>query len=453
MSKITIQSLIFAALVIGFIIGNQKTVEAQPQVIDKIVAVVGSNEILYSDVQNQYMQYLMQGYSADGMAMRCQIFEEMLFTKLLLNQAQLDSIVVSEDQVGSELDRRLQYFISQIGSQEKLEAYYNRSINDIKADLRNVIRDQMMSEQVREKIVADIKITPAEVRVFYNEMPKDSIPSISSEYQYSHIVITPTVHPEERQYALSKMESIRQRVIKGESFESLARLYSEDPGSAMKGGELGDFGKGVMYPEFEAAAFTLQEGEISPIVESEAGFHIIKLIKRKGDYINVRHILIMTKVSPISIQLSQNKLDSVYLLISSGKITFEEAALKYSDDDSKYSKGAVVNQQSGNTIFLPEQMDKDLFFTIDKMSPGQISKPSVYEKDRNTKAIRIVRLDKRTQPHVANLEEDYDKIQSWAIEDKKSKALNAWINDKASKTYIFIQDADLKNCDFIYKWD
>lgn len=428
--------------------------QSQKKIIDKVVAIVGGNEVLYSDVENQYMQYLMQGYTSNGDAIRCEIFEQILFAKLLLNQAQLDSVDVSAEQVEGELDRRLRYFISQIGSQEKLEQYYNKSILEIKSDLRSTIHDQMMSEQVKSNITQDVTITPSEVRDFFNDIPKDSIPLISSEYQYSQIIIVPKVRPEEKEYARKKLLGIRKRIVDdGESFESMARIYSEDPGSAMKGGELGDFSRGVMYPEFEAAAFALQPGEVSDIIETEAGYHILKLIKRKGDFINVRHILIMTKVSPMSLQITVDKLDSIYNLISSGALTFEEAALRFSDDDSKYSGGVAINPQSGSNVFAPEDIDKELFFKLEKMNVGELAKPSMFEKDRNVKAIRIVRLDKRTEPHKATLEKDYDKIQNLALDNKKSESISNWIQEKSKKTYILILDEDLKKCKFNYKWD
>jgi peptidyl-prolyl cis-trans isomerase SurA len=451
LSKITtLITHLITTLVFVFTVLN---IHAQSKVIDKVVAIVGGNEILYSDIENQYMQYLMQGYTGKSEGVRCQIFEEVLFVKLLLNQAQLDSVDVSEEMVENEMDRRLQYFISQIGSQEKLEKYYNKSILEIKSDMRNTIHDQLMSETIKEKIIKDLSITPSEIRDYFNQLPKDSIPLIPSEYQYSEIVIVPKVQAEEREYSRQKMEKIRARLLKGENFESLARIYSEDPGSALKGGELGEFGRGMMFPEFEAAAFALQVGEISPIVETEAGFHVLQLINRKGDYINVRHILIMTKISPMSLNVTKLKMDSIYELIESGKLTFEQSALKFSDDDSKFSAGVAINGQSGNSVFSPEEIDKDLFFILDKMNVGQISKPNLYDKERNVKAYRIVKLDRRSKPHFATLETDYDKIQELALENKKTEAIGKWIIEKSKKTYILILDDELKQCKFTYNWE
>ena len=445
-------SIVISIVLIGLMSMFSTNLYSQ-KLIDKIVATVGQNEILYSDIENQYMQYLMQGYTNEGNSIRCQIFEEILFAKLLLNQAQLDSVEISDEMVEAEMDRRLQYFISQIGSQEKLEDYYNKSILAIKSDLRSTIHEQMLSEQVKNQITSGVTITPSEVRHFFNDIPADSVPLINSEYKYSHIIVMPEILPEEKEYARQKLVGIRKRIMDGESFASMARMYSEDPGSSIKGGELGDFGRGVMYPAFEAVAFSLQKGEISEIVETEAGFHIIQLIKRKGDFINVRHILIMTKVSPTSMQMAKDELDSVYNLIEQGTLTFEEAALRYSIDDSKFNGGVALNPQTGGAVFTAESIDKELFFKLDKMNVGEITPPTIFQKERNKKAYRIVRLDKRTKPHKATLETDYDKIQNIALEDKKAKAIGDWIIDKTNKTFIHISDESLNKCKFTYKWD
>jgi peptidyl-prolyl cis-trans isomerase SurA len=425
----------------------------QGKVIDKVVAVVGENAIYYSDIENQYMQYIMQGYTSNGQAIRCQIFEEILFAKLLLNQAQLDSIEVSDDQVEQEMDRRLQYFIGQIGSREKLEAYYDKSIMEIKNDLRSVIYEQMLSEQVKRGIASDIHITPSEVKDYYKSIPKDSIFTVPSEIEYSEIVMVPKVTAEEKAFARAKLAGIRKRIVDGADFETMARIYSEDPGSAARGGELGDFTRGAMAPEFEAAAFSLQPDELSPIIETEFGFHILKLIKRKGEYINVRHILIQTKISPVSLERTKAKMDSVYQLIQSGEYTFEQAAQRFSSEDSRNNGGAAINPATGNRSFNPQQLDKNLFFMLDKMDIGQIKPPMLYQKDRSKKAFRIVRLDKRTKPHKASLDTDYDLIQEAALAAKKGNAINDWIQEKTKKTYITILDDDLKKCNFQYDWE
>ena len=277
--------------------------------------------------------------------------------------------------------------------------------------------------------------------------------TVPSEIQYSEIVKIPKVTAEEKAFARAKLEGIRQRIIDGADFASMARIYSEDPASASKGGELGDFSRGVMAPEFEAAAFALQGDEISPIIETQYGYHILQLIKRKGDYINVRHILIQTKISPMSLEKTKAEIDSIYQLIASGTLTFEQAAMRFSDDDSKNNGGAVINPATGNRNFSPQQMDKNLFFVLDNMNVGEIKPPMIYQKDRNVRAFRIVRLDRRTKPHKASLDTDYDLIQEAALAQKKTDAISKWIQDKTKHTYINITDDDLKKCQFEYEWE
>lgn len=431
-----------------FVFGQQKS----GQSIDRIVAIIGENPILHSDIENQYMQYLMQGNITNPADIRCQIIEEILFSKLLLNQAKLDSIEVSEQQVESEMDRRIQYFISQIGSAEKLEEYYSKSILEIKNDLRTVIKEQMLSEQIQRGIIENVKITPTEVREFYEKIPQDSLPLIQMELGYSELVIIPKVSAEEKNYARLRLEELRNRILKGEDFASLAKIYSEDQGSSVKGGELGDFTRGVMYPEFEAAAFALKDKEISPIIETEAGFHILQLIQRKGDYVNVRHILIMTKVSPYSLTNTKLYLDSIANLINSGKMTFDEAVVKFSEGESKMSGGKAINPSTGNAVFSLDDFDNSLRYTVDRMNVGEITKSMQFQYDRTKVAYRLVRLDKKTKAHTANLQTDYDRIQEAALNDKKSKAIQQWIQKKVETTYIKFNDEELKNCNFQNKW-
>jgi len=447
-----IKILITLLMVLAAIVSQPVKAQNEKKIIDKVVAVVGENSILYSDIENQYLQYIMQGYTANSQNIRCRLFEEILFAKLLLNQAQLDSVDVSDDQVEAELDRRLQYYISQIGSKDELERYYNKTLDEIKNDLKSVIKEQIMTQQVKNNITKDIKITPTEVREYFNSIPKDSLPVIQSEIKYSVITIEPKVTAEEKAYAKNKIEGLRKRIVNGEDFATLASIYSEDPGSAIKGGELGDFTRGVMYPEFEAAAFALQPDEISPVIETEAGYHILNLIKRKGEYINVRHILIQTKVSPLSVQKAQKKLDSVYNLIVSGTMTFEEAARRYSTDEFAGVGGMAINPNSGNNIFKPADIDKDIFFQLDKLDAGQVSKPFVIRNDQNKMVIIMVKLIQRTSPHKASLKTDYDKIQEAALQKKKADAIAKWINERAAETYIIIIDDKFKQCNFLYKW-
>jgi len=426
------------------------TVKAQDGVIDKIVAIVGKNIILKSEIETQYIQYTLQGIKG-GDALRCQIFEELLFQKLLLNQAEIDSVEVSESHIENEMDRRLRYFIAQIGSQEKLEEYYKKSIAEIKNEFRDFIREQLLVQQVESKITDNIKITPSEVRNFYNNIPKDSLPLVNSEYEIGHIVKIPFVSDDIKLETRNKLNEYRERIIKGDLFSTIAVMYSEDPGSAKKGGELGFTNRGELYPEFEAVAYSLKEKEVSQIIESRAGFHIIQLIERRGERINVRHILLQPKPSIEDILKSKEALDSVYTLIENGTYTFTQAALKFSDDPSKNNNGLIINPITLTSKFEANDIDPSLFFVVDKLKPGEFSKPVPMRSDEGKQAYRIVYLKSRTEPHTANLKEDYDKLQNMALQFKQNQEVEKWLNNKVKTTYINILDNSLK-CDFKHKW-
>jgi len=424
---------------------------SQEKIIDKVIATVGSNIILYSDIETQYLQFQMQGYSQkDGI--RCQIFEEILFQKLLLNQAEIDSTVITDEQVESEMDRRLRYFISQIGSEEKLEEYYSKTIIEIKEEMRTLIREQLLVDNVQKTITSEVKITPAEVKAYFKNIHPDSLPLISSEIKIAQIVKQPTISKAEIESVKNKLNQLRERIIKGEKFSVLARLYSEDPGSASKGGETGLFTKGIMQAEFEVAAFGLEENEVSPIIETKFGFHILQLIERRGDYINVKHILMQTKVSPVELNKAKNFLDSVATLINNDSMTFEKAATLFSDDPSKNNFGLVINQATLNAKFSPDELDPNIFFVVDKLKVGEISKPAIMKTEDSKQAYRLLCLKSRTEPHKASLKKDYNKIQESALQEKQNKAIEKWISEKTKDTYIYILDKEFKNCKFKYNW-
>ncbi|NOY51334.1 MAG: peptidylprolyl isomerase [Chlorobi bacterium] len=421
-------------------------------IIDQVVAVVGKNVILESDIENQYLNYRMQGgISGTSSEVRCKILEEQLFQKLMVSQAEVDSIEVNDAQVEGEMERRLQMFITQFGTQEKMEAYYNKTIPEIKKELHDIIKEQMIAQKVQGDIVADVTVTPSEIRSYFKSIPEDSIPQIPTEYQIAQIVKNPPISIGEKIRVKEKLLDLRSRILKGESFSTMAILYSEDPGSAKKGGELGFYGRGQLYPEFEAIAFKLKEGEISNIVESEAGYHIIQMIERKGDYINVRHILLIPKVSPADLLKARTLLDSLAQLIRSDSISFKDAVEKFSDADNKNNGGLLVNTYTGSTIFEAEQLDPQISFVIEKMKVGEISNPVPLKTEDKEDAYQIVLLKKKTKPHKANLKDDYSKIQAWAEARKKQKVIDDWINEKAKETYVRIID-QYKGCSLNHSW-
>lgn len=427
------------------------TVKAQEKVIDEVVAVVGSHMVMLSDIEQQYIQLRAQGNLSAGKAARCQIIESVLFQKLLLNQAEFDSIKITDEEVESTLDSKMRYYVQQFGSREKLEEFYKKSVDDIKIEFREPIREQLLSGQMQQKIVADIKVTPSEVKMFFNNLPSDSIPIIATEYEIGEIVKDPPLSPEELNAAKEKISVLRQRIAKGEKFAPLAVLYSEDPGSAPKGGELGLFGRGDMYPEFEAAAFSLKKGGVSDVIKTKAGFHIVQLIERRGEYVNVRHILIIPKTSSTDVMSAKLKLDSIADLIRKDSINFEKAAVKYSDNPNRINGGLLINPSSGNTRFEANQLDREVFFVIDKMKVGDISKPVPMTNEEGKEAYRLLYLKVRTEPHRASLNGDYSQIQEWALTKKRADTIDKWIGKKLKNSYVRVSD-NYKSCTFTHKW-
>lgn len=427
-------------------------ISAQEIVVDRIIAVVGKNMILESDVEAQYLQMKMQG-EIEGSASetKCMILQKMLRDDLLLNQAELDSVEVSEGDVDRNLDQRLRYFISQFGSQEKLEEYYGKSIIEIKEEFREMVKNYMLTEQVESNITKNVFVTPNEVKAFYNTIPIDSIPLVSARVEMTQLIKIPPVSMEQKVMIKEKLRDLRRRVLAGENFATLAILYSEDPGSAAKGGEIGFFGRGELYPEYEAAAFKLKEGEISDIVESKAGFHIIQLIERKGDYINTRHILLQSKPSPEDLEKARIELDSILVQIRNGEITFDAAVLKYSDDPGKVNGGYIINDYDGTTWFEMDQLEPQVSFVINKLEVGEISTPVPTQTSEGQEAYRLIKLKSRTEPHRANLVDDYSMITDWALSQKKEQKIIEWVNKNVDNAYIMIID-DYKTCDFDYNW-
>ncbi|MDX9942701.1 MAG: peptidylprolyl isomerase [Bacteroidales bacterium] len=445
------KKLLFPIFFLSIHLSGIFPVEAQEKVvIDQIVAVVGNSAILESDIVNQSRQLQAQGMNL-GPNPECAILDDMLYQKLLYNQAVLDSLEVSDEMVEQVLERRLRYFIAQIGSREKLEAYYGKSVDELKEEFRDIVREQELSQQMEGKITANVKVTPSEVRIFFNRLPEDSIPMVESELVLGQIVKKPPVQPEEIAEVKSRLEEFKQRVINGESFSTLAILYSEDPGSARRGGELGFFGRGELYPEFEAAAFNLRPGELSDIVETEAGYHLIQMIERRGEQFNVRHILLLPKVSPLDLMAARQELDSIRTLIEGGEMTFAEAALKFSDDPGKINQGLMVNPYTGTTRFKSEEIEPNLFFVIDQLEVGAVSAPIGMMTEEGQQAFRIVQLQSRTDPHRGNLQQDYDYIQQLALDEKKRKATEAWINRRLPNTYVFIHEK-FRGCSFELDW-
>lgn len=423
---------------------------SQEKVIDQTIAVVGNNAIKLSELESQYNQYILQGYS-QGDYLRCLILEELLFQKLLIYTAKLDSVKISESQVESELDRRIRYFVNQIGSEEKLEQYYNKKIDEIKIEFREAIKNQLLAQSVEAKITQEIKITPSEVRAFYNNIDKDSVPLVNSEFEIQQIIKYPPINESERKVVKDKLNGLRERIKKGEEFSTLAILYSEDPLTAKKGGELGFLKRGEMKPELEAVAFNLKGNEVSEVIEGKDGFFIVQLIERRGEQINIRHILIKRKPSPIDLMKTKSKLDSISDLINKKQFSFSDAVNKFSDDLTKNNGGFINNPKTGNTKFESNDIDPSIYFVIDKMKVGDMSKPILFNNEEGVQGYRILYLKSHSEPHKANLKDDYSKIQAAALEAKKTRTLSEWVIKKKQTAFIRIND-EYKVCKFKHKW-
>ena len=426
--------------------------QAQTQLIDKIVAQVGDKIVLLSDVEAQRQQMLSQGMEEDD-DLKCSVLQELIFQKMMLTQAETDSINVTEPQVEQELNKKVKYFVQQIGSVEKLENYLGKTINQIKEEYREKIKEQMLVQQIQQKIAGEVKVSPGEVVAFFNNLPKDSLPMIASEVQVAQLLRKPEVNVGEKIKVRKEIERIRKEIIEGRSFASMAVIYSQDPGSATKGGELGFVGRGDLVPEFEAAAFNLKGKEISDVIETVFGYHIMQLIERRGENINVRHVLLTPKASSSDLELAAMKCDSIYKSILAGRITFEKAVEEYSDDkETKYNGGLITNPASGGTYWELSQLDQQIFFVIDKLTIGDVSEPNAVRVGDKKEAYRILKLVSRTEPHFADITTDYSKIQQAAESEKRQQLLFDWVKKKRKQFYIRL-DPVFDACDFAQQWN
>ena len=441
--------IILAVILLSASIGIKA--QEDGKVIDKIIAVIGNKVVLKSDLESQIVSLRANGVLIDD-NMRCEMLEELLFQKLLLHQAGIDSITVTESEVEGEIDRRMNYFIAQIGSEKKLEQYYKKSILEIKEEFRVIVKEQMVSQRMQGQITSGIEVTPKEVRIYFNELNKDSIPLIESEVEYAQILFNAKESDEAKKAAKEKINKFRERIMEGEDFATIAILYSSDEGSAKNGGELGFMGRAELVPEFSVVAFKLKTKAVSEIIETEFGYHIMQLIERRGQKVNVRHILIKVNVGEEEIEKAKNLADSVYKLLTTDTLTYGQLAEIYSDDDkTKKSKGLVVNPQTGLSLFDIDQVNPQVFYTIDKMKPGETSLPVPAQSQDGKKGYRIIKLITKTAPHKAAFNTDYSKIQSAALVNKQNKLTKKWIIGKVNQTYIKLDD-EYNECQFENSW-
>lgn len=432
-----------------------ETSPSSREVIDRIIAQVGSLPILLSDLENQKIQYQSEGRKLTPQ-MGCVALEELMYQKLLLNQAKLDSVVITDAQVNAEMENRLRTIEYQIGGKEKLEQFYGKSYVQIKEEFREVIRDRMMAQEMERQITFDVEVSPKEVEEFFKSIPTDSVPLINESIAIQQIVIYPKITQESRNVVIEKLNQWRQDVIDGKrDFAMLATLNSEDLGSARDGGKL-EATRGMMVKPFEAAAFSLQPGEVSEVVETQFGYHIIQLISRTGDDYVARHILLTPEVGRKEISEAAAIADECHERLKKHEITWEQAVLEYSEDeDTRQNQGSLTNPYTGELywdIANINEIDPQIFGLVNYLEVGEISRPDMYsDMMKRREGVRIVRIKDRTKPHRANLKDDYNFIKQSAETNKKGDIIEEWVNEKVKKTYIRI-DEKYEDCNFTYLW-
>ncbi|MCX6352280.1 MAG: peptidylprolyl isomerase [Bacteroidetes bacterium] len=426
---------------------------AQTKVIDEVVANIGDEIILRSEVEVQLMQ-MRDVKEADIPTARCFILDQLMQRKLMLVRAKADSLKVSEDQVTNELERRIQYMIAnpQIGSAEKLEEYFGKSIIQIKNEFRKTIKEQILIEQMQAKATSNADLTPNEIRTYFKTIPPDSLPLYNTEVELSQLVIFPKPTKEAKLAAIQKLKDIREEVQKGANFGTKAVVYSQDNGSAIKRGDLGMTAASQFVPEFSAAALKLKKDSMSGIVESKFGYHLIQMIERKGDMIHTRHILLKAEVTEDDNKLVKARLDSFRQLILDKKATLQTLSQQFSEDEESKNRGGMMVDPKTNASKVPlDELDAATFYAIDKLKPGEFSDPAPYTSMDGREGFRLVFLKSKTPQHKANLTDDYPKIKLMALEANKNAKLQAWYDKYIPITYIKV-NPPLKSCESMAKW-
>jgi peptidyl-prolyl cis-trans isomerase SurA len=429
-------------------------VSAQKMVADKIIAQIGDKIILKSDIDNAIADYKRQGMEEQlPPNPECAFLQGQLIQKTLVIQAEKDSLFVEDDELEALLDNRIRYFISQYGSQDVLEQIAGRSVYEIKEDLRQPFKEKTMAEKMQNKILENVKITPTEVKEYHDKIPKDSLLYYESELEVNELVMYPKANKDLEDYVASQLLDYKKQVESGQKkFDALARLYTQDPGSKDNGGQYSINRLDKSWdPAFIAAAFKLKEGQISPVVKSKFGLHIIQMISRAGDDAVVRHILLIPPVTDVEVKLGMEKLDSIRTRIVSGEMSFATAVTKFSDDEnSKFNGGAIIGPD-GSIYVTIDKLDKDAVIALKGLNAGNISKPQTYVDERGRKTVRILYLKTRTEPHRENLKDDYNKIAQRALEIKKQNVLEKWFKDHIPNYYTTI-DKEYMGCESIKEW-
>ena len=430
-------------------------VKAQKPVLDKIVAVVGSNIILLSDLNQQYAIYLNQGNPADEKA-KCYFLQQMLVQKLLKQQAEIDSIMVDDTQVDDELDKRMRYQIQRMGGQQRLEEFLQKSVLQYKDEMRPDVKEGLIAQKMQNKITENTTVTPLEVKKYFETYKKDSLPDIGTEVEVGEITLYPKLTKAEKQKFYDKLEAIRLRIKSGEDFSFLAKTYSEDPGSASEGGDYGFIDRTTMVKEFTAWAFKLRAGEMSPVFETDYGYHIVQVLERRGEQAHVRHILIKPETTQASLERVKLKADSIYKDVIDKKLPFSSAASLYSDNkETQYNGGMMLyaDNVTARTTFIPvEKLDPTVFVVIDTMKVGNISKPVAFSSQQDGKeGYKIFFLKSKIPPHKGNLDQDFPKFKERAQKEKEARVMSEWFEKRKETTYIRIDD-EFSTCDEMKLW-
>ncbi len=446
-----LRHMIKGLLLTGILLGSLGVASAQDKVVDQIVAIVGSNPILKSDIESQAIEMQAQGQTTEG-DMKCEILERLLEQKLLLAEAELDTnIVVTDNQINQNMDRRMKYFIENIGSEKEVEKYFKKSINQLKSEMSEMIKEQLKTEQMQQRITKNVTTTPSEVRSYFRQMPKDKVPLIGSQMEYAQITVLPVITEQEDMDVKSRLREFKRRVESGENFATLAVLYSEDPGSARNGGEMDYVGRAMLDQAFATEAFNLKVGAVSKVVRSEFGYHIIQLIDRKGEKIKCRHILLRPKIDPVELAKAKSRIDSLTSFIQKKAMTWDQAAYMYSSDkNTRNNGGLVTSQKSGSSKFQMEELDPEVSKRITALKVGETSEPFLGLDDKQRQVYKVIKLLNKTNAHPANLQEDYQHMSEIYLEKKKEDTYRAWIAKQQSKTYIHIDDL-FANCNFKLK--
>ncbi len=446
--------LLSTGILLILIVSAQPGTQSKKIVADKIAATVGDRIIMYSDIKNTIADYARQGAEIPENA-ECLILDQAVLSKVLMQQAEKDSLPVTDEEVDADLELRVREFIRVYGTKEAVEELAGKSIYQIKEDARESVKEKKLAEAMQRKVVENIKITPAEAKIFFDHIPKDSLPFYESELEVGQIVVYPQASRDLEKYVIDELNHYKQQIeSKTATFEQLAKLYSEDPGSKNRGGQYEINRSDKSWdPSFMAAAFRLKEGEVSPVVKTKFGYHIIQMVQRNGDEANIRHILRIPPITEEETNAAISKLDSVRAKLIAGTMNFNQAALKYSQDEQAKFAGPFFSGRDGSTYVTIDELDKDVVSMLGKLKVGEYSQPTAFtDEQRAKKGVRIIYLKSRSEPHRMNMKDDYNKIAQLALEEKKAKAMDKWLASKLPTYYIMVADDMSASCPSVQKY-